>query len=177
MTVHPFHDVSAGDHAPEVVNTIVEIGRGGTIKYELDKATGLLRMDRVLYSAVHFPANYGFIPQSWGEDDDPLDILILCQFAVQPLTLMEAKPIGMLTMDDQGKADHKIIAVATADPEYSGFDCIDQLPPHRLRTVQRFFLDYKQLEGVEVDVRDMQSVEVAHRIIAEACQRYRRKRV
>lgn len=170
---HPWKDVPTGNQMPHVVNTVVEIPRGGTVKYELDKATGMLRMDRVLHSAVHFPANYGFIPQTLAEDGDPLDILVLCQFAVQPLTLMHARPIGMLTMIDAGKNDHKIIAVAIEDPEYNSYDTIDALPQHRLETISRFFHDYKRLEQIEVDVRNLQSIEQAHQIIEEATGRFR----
>jgi len=172
--IHPWKDVPTGEQVPHVVNTVVEIPRGGTMKYELDKPTGMLRLDRVLHSAVHFPANYGFIPQTLGEDDDPLDILVLCQFAVHPLTLMEARPIGMLTMVDAGKNDHKIIAVAVEDPEYNSYETIDDLPQHRLETIARFFRDYKQLEQIEVDVRDLQPIAQAHRIIQEAAERFRR---
>lgn len=143
------------------------------MKYELDKPTGILRLDRVLYSAVHFPANYGFIPQTLGEDDDPLDILVLCQFAVAPLTLMETRLIGMMTMVDAGKNDHKIIAVAVEDPEYTAYEIIDDLPQHRLDTIMRFFRDYKQLEQIEVDVRNLQPIEQAHQIIEEAVERFR----
>src|SRR6266567_3377635 len=105
---------------------------GGSIKYELDKATGLLRVDRMLYSAVHYPANYGFIPQTYAEDDDPLDVLVLCQEAVVPLTLVRARAIGLMTMIDSGKKDHKILAVAVYDPEFNSFTEAKQLPPHRL---------------------------------------------
>src|SRR6056297_1509312 len=159
---HPWKDVPMGDRSPQIVNTVIEIPRGCGVKYELDKTTGMLALDRVLHSAVHFPANYGLIPQTWAEDDDPLDVLVLCQFAVQPLTLMKARPIGMLTMVDEGKNDHKIIAVAVEDPEYNAYETIDQLPQHRLETVARFFRDYKRLEQVEVDVRTLQPVTVAH---------------
>jgi len=172
MTVDPYRDVSPGDDVPHVVNTIVEIARGGTVKYELDKETGLLKMDRVLFSAVHFPANYGFIPQTLAEDDDPLDILVLCQFGVQPMTLMKSRPIGCITMIDAGKNDHKIIAVATGDPEYNTYQSIDDLPVHRAKTLQRFFRDYKTLEDASVEVREVEPIERAHEIIRDAVERF-----
>lgn len=171
--IHPWKDVPTGEQMPHVVNTVVEIPQGGTLKYELDKATGMLRMDRVLHSAVHFPANYGFIPQTIAEDNDPLDILILCQYAIFPLTLIEARPIGTLNMVDAGKNDHKIIAVAVEDPEYGSYEVIDELPQHRLKTITRFFRDYKQLEPTEIDVRNLQSIEQTYAIITEAAERFR----
>src|SRR6266853_2316734 len=130
--IHPWHDVTPGEHLPSEFNALVEIPMGSSVKYELDKKTGLLRMDRILYSAVYYPANYGFIPQTYAEDDDPLDVLVLCQEAVAPLTLVSARAIGLMTMIDSGKRDHKILAGAADDPEYNGFHGPDDLPPHRL---------------------------------------------
>src|SRR5579885_2095859 len=117
---HAWHDVTPGEHLPSEFTAIIEIPMGSSVKYELDKETGLLRVDRVLYSAVYYPANYGFIPQSLAEDDDPLDVLVLSQEAVAPLTLVRARAIGLMTMIDSGKSDHKILAVAIDDPEYQG---------------------------------------------------------
>src|SRR3954451_10756260 len=130
--LHPWHDVSPGQHLPQEFNALVEIPMGSSIKYELDKETGMLRVDRILYSAVYYPANYGFVPQTLAEDDDPLDVLVLCQEPVVPLTLVHARAIGMMTMIDGGKKDHKILAVALHDPEYNGFHEAAQLPAHRL---------------------------------------------
>src|SRR3954447_3542414 len=130
--IHPWHDVTPGEHLPLEFNALVEIPMGSSVKYELDKKTGLLRLDRVLYSAVHYPANYGFIPQTFAEDDDPLDVLVLCQEPVVPLTLIEARTIGMMTMTDSSKPDHKILAVAVHDPEYNSFAEASELPAHRL---------------------------------------------
>src|SRR3954471_4925225 len=129
---HPWHDVTPGHELPAQFMTIVEIPSGSNVKYELDKETGLLRLDRVLYSAVHYPANYGFIPQTYAEDDDPLDVLVLCQESVAPLTLVKARAIGLMTMLDSGKKDHKVLAVAVNDPEYNGFQEAAELPAHRL---------------------------------------------
>ena len=119
--MHPWHDVTPGENLPGEFLAVIEIPMGSSIKYELDKVTGLLKLDRVLYSAVYYPANYGFIPQTFAEDDDPLDVLVLCQEAVAPLTLVKARAIGLMTMIDSGKKDHKILAVATNDPEQFRF--------------------------------------------------------
>src|SRR6187401_2005294 len=140
---HSWHDVTPGLNLPYEFMALVEIPRGSSIKYELDKATGLLKVDRMLYSAVHYPANYGFIPQTLAEDDDPLDVLVLCQEAVAPLTLVSARAIGLMTMIDTGKRDHKILAVAVGDPEFNSFTEAKQLPGHRLAILRRFFQDYK----------------------------------
>src|SRR5688500_12051682 len=141
--MHAWHDVTPGLKLPLEFMTVIEIPRGSNVKYELDKATGLLRLDRILYSAVHYPANYGFIPQTLAEDDDPLDVLVLCQEKLDPLTLVSARAIGLMTMIDSGKRDHKILAVAVHDPEYNGYCEAAELPPHRLAMLRRFFQDYK----------------------------------
>ena len=125
------------------------------MKYELDKASGLIKLDRVLYSAVYYPANYGFIPQTLAEDDDPLDVLVLCQETVVPLTIIHARTIGLMTMIDGGKKDHKIIAIATEDPEFNTYREAAEMPPHRLLMLRRFFQDYKQLEGKAVEVDEI----------------------
>src|SRR5215472_12423426 len=150
--LHPWHDVTPGQKLPGEFNAIIEIPMGSSVKYELDKPTGLLRMDRMLYSAVYYPANYGFIPQTLAEDDDPLDVLVLCQEPVVPLTLVKARAIGLMTMVDSGKRDHKILAVAVDDPEFNGFTEASELPGHRLNILRRFFQDYKTLEGKTVEV-------------------------
>src|SRR5438132_8146417 len=129
--IHPWHDVTPGDKLPAEFSSVIEIPFGSSVKYELDKASGLIKLDRVLYSAVYYPANYGFIPQTLAEDDDPLDVLVLCQEAVVPLTLVNARAIGLMTMVDSGKKDHKIVAVAVDDPEYNGFREARELAPHR----------------------------------------------
>src|SRR5881394_4341121 len=119
--VHAWHDVSPGPEIPRDFQAVIEIPLGSNVKYELDKETGLLKVDRIIHSAVFYPANYGFIPQTYAEDDDPLDVLVLCQEAVAPMTLVTARAIGLMTMIDSGKSDHKILAVAVNDPEYDGF--------------------------------------------------------
>lgn len=170
--LHPWHDVTPGEHLPHEFNALVEIPMGSSVKYELDKKTGLLRLDRVLYSAVYYPANYGFIPQTYAEDNDPLDVLVLCQERVAPMTLVTARTIGLMTMIDSGKRDHKILAVAVGDPEFNSFRRADELPTHRLTMLRRFFQDYKQLEGKSVEVDEIQPPEVALPIIEESLQRY-----
>jgi inorganic pyrophosphatase len=133
-------------------------------------------MDRVLYSAVYYPANYGFIPQTLAEDDDPLDVLVLCQESVVPLTLMKARTIGLMSMIDTGKKDHKIIAVATADPEFNEYREASELPPHRVLMLRRFFQDYKKLEGKAVEVNQIQPAAKAFPIILDSLERYRAMR-
>jgi inorganic pyrophosphatase len=170
--MHPWHDVTPGENLPREFNALVEIPMGSSIKYELDKKTGLLRMDRVLYSAVYYPANYGFIPQTYAEDDDPLDVLVLCQEALAPLTLVTARVIGLMTMIDSGKKDHKILAVACGDPEFNGFQDARELPPHRLMMLRRFFQDYKLLEGKAVEVDEIQTAQLALPVIEDSLERY-----
>ncbi len=174
--LHPWHDVTPGEHLPQEFNALVEIPMGSSVKYELDKKTGLLRLDRMLYSAVYYPANYGFIPQTYAEDDDPLDVLVLCQEAVAPMTLVTARAIGLMTMIDCGKRDHKILAVAVGDPEFNSFREAAELPSHRLMMLRRFFQDYKMLEGKDVAVDEIQPAAVAMPVIEESLERYSQQR-
>jgi inorganic pyrophosphatase len=169
---HAWHDISPGEHLPLEFYSVIEIPFGSSVKYELDKQSGLIKLDRVLYSAVYYPANYGFIPQTLAEDDDPLDVLVLCQEAVVPLTLIHARVIGLMTMIDSGKRDHKIISVATQDPEFNAYKEAAEMPEHRLAMLRRFFLDYKQLEGKAVEVDDIQPCKHALPIIEDALARY-----
>ncbi len=173
---HAWHDITPGEHLPQEFNAVVEIPLGSNVKYELDKASGLIKMDRILYSAVYYPANYGFIPQTLAEDDDPLDVLVLCREGVFPLTLVRARAIGLMTMIDAGKKDHKIIAVATADPEFNVYHEAAEMPPHRLIMVRRFFQDYKQLEGKAVEVDDIRPAAEALPVIQDALWRYSKMR-
>jgi inorganic pyrophosphatase len=174
--IHPWHDVTPGEDAPQEFNAVVEIPFGASVKYELDKISGLIKLDRVLYSAVYYPANYGFIPQTLAEDDDPLDVLVLCQETVVPLTLIHARTIGLMTMIDQGEKDHKVIAVATEDPEFNSYREAADMPSHRLIMLRRFFQDYTQLEGKVVEVDEIQPAKVAFPIIEDALARYSRQR-
>lgn len=170
--IHAWHDVPVGPNAPQIINAIVEIPAGGKVKYELDKETGLIKVDRVLYSSVMYPANYGFIPQTLGDDDDPLDVLVLMQEAVVPLALLRAKPIGLMTMLDYNQNDEKIICVHLDDPAYSSYNHIGELPEHRLKELRRFFEDYKKLEDKEVLVREFLGPEHAHEVIRDCMARY-----
>jgi inorganic pyrophosphatase len=170
--MHAWHDVTPGENLPSMFTAVIEIPMGSSVKYELDKETGMLKLDRILYSAVFYPANYGFIPQTYAEDDDPLDVLVLCQEPVAPLTLVQARAIGIMTMIDSGKRDHKILAVALKDPEYAEFKEAAELPVHRLAMVRRFFQDYKQLEGKAVEVEEMEPYAAALPVIEEALSRY-----
>ncbi len=169
---HPWHDVQVGPAVPDELPAVIEIPKGSKVKYELDKETGLLRVDRVLYSSVIYPANYGFIPQTLGDDHDPLDVLVLMQEPVVPLSILRVRPIGMMTMIDQGENDEKIICVHLDDPEYRSFTHIRELPAHRMVEVQRFFEDYKKLESKEVLVQDFLGPEEAGKVIRHAVELY-----
>ena len=170
--MHPWHEVELGSQVPDLVPAVIEVPKGSKTKYELDKKSGLLRVDRILFSSVHYPANYGFIPQTYCDDKDPLDILVLGQDPVVPLAIMWAKPIGVMKMVDQGETDDKIIAVHAHDPEYSHYNSIDDLPPHRMTEVQRFFEDYKILENKKVKVESFLNRDQARAVIKEAVDLY-----
>ncbi len=171
--MHPWHDLDPGEKVPKEFDVVIEIPLGSNVKYELDKESGMLRMDRVLYSAVYYPANYGFIPRTLAWDADALDVLVLCQESVAPLTILNARAIGLITMLDSGSSDYKIIAVATADPEYNHYSQASELPPHKLTMVRRFFQDYKQLENKAVEVDGIGPAEMAHPIIERSLNRYK----
>jgi inorganic pyrophosphatase len=174
--MNPWHDVTPGEKIPREFQAVIEIPFGSSVKYEMDKESGLIKLDRILFSAVYYPANYGFIPQTLAEDDDPLDVLVLCQEAVVPLTIIHARTIGIMTMIDSGKKDHKIIAVATEDPEYVHYHEAIEMPPHKLKQLQRFFIDYKTLEGKAVEVDEMQPASSAYPVIEDALSRYSKQR-
>lgn len=172
---NPWHHVSAGEDIPDYVNAIIEIPKGGRAKYELDKETGILKLDRVLYSAVYYPANYGFIPRTYGDDHDPLDILVLSQVDVVPMCLVRAKVIGVMRMIDNGEGDDKIIAVADGDPSVAHYNDISELPAHLISEMKSFFEDYKKLEKKEVKVEEFQGKSTATEIIFESIEFYKRK--
>ncbi len=172
---HPWHGVSCGEKAPEILNAIIEIPQGSRAKYEVDKDSGLLKMDRVIYSSFHYPVNYGFIPKTLGRDDDPLDILVLCSQSVQPLCIVEAEVIGNMQMIDQGRADDKIIAVATRDPSVNHIKSMKDLPPHFLAELKNFFEQYKVLENKKVEIDEFQDQSVAISIILDAMTLYTEK--
>ncbi|MFN7823481.1 MAG: inorganic diphosphatase [Bacteroidota bacterium] len=170
--VHPWHGVPSGKQAPRVVNAIIEIPQGSRCKYEIDKASGLLKLDRVIYSSFYYPINYGFIPQSYGGDKDPLDILVITTLPVQPLTLMEAKVIGVMQMIDSGEPDDKIIAVAANDPGVNHYNNIEELPQHFFDELRHFFEEYKKLENKSVLVEDFGDKAKALEIISTALSFY-----
>ena len=175
--MHPWHDTYLDDTSVATAfPVIIEIPKGSKNKYELDKETGLLRLDRVLYSAVHYPADYGFIPRTFCDDGDPLDALVLSQEAVFPLTIVEARAIGVMRMRDEKGLDDKIVAVSVHDPAFAHYTDKAQLPAHELRQLRRFFEDYKALEQKQVVVEDLLGPADAIRIIVEALAMYRRLR-
>ena len=171
LPFHAWHDVDPG--APSAFTAVVEIPLGSSNKYELDKKSGLLKLDRVLHSAVFYPANYGFIPQTMADDGDPLDVLILSSDPVYPMTLVSARPIGVMTMVDQDELDYKIIAVGISDPEYNTYHDVHELPRHRLAVIRRFFEDYKTLENKKVVVDDILPALDAVPIIQKSLEVYR----
>jgi len=172
MIQHPWHGVSPGKHPPENVNGIIEIPRGSRAKYEIDKESGLIKLDRVIYASMYYPLNYGFIPQTLGEDNDPLDIVVLTQVSVVPLCLIPSKVIGVMQMIDRGESDDKIIAVAEQDPSVAHIDDIKDLPDYLLSELRHFFENYKTLENKEVKIDQFQSKEHAHRIIEASIDLY-----
>jgi len=173
--VHPWHDVDPAINMPEEFWSVIEIPLGGQNKYELDKKSGLLKVDRVLHSAVFYPANYGFIPRTYADDDDPLDVLVLGQEPIHPMALVHCRAIGLMAMRDEKGIDHKVIAVHVNDPEYAYYQDIATLPPHKLKTLRRFFEDYKALEGKqkEVVVDRYRDRFEAHEVILRALDMYR----
>lgn len=175
--MHPWHDSYVDDAiVGDAFPVVIEIPKGSKNKYELDKETGLLRLDRVLYSAVYYPADYGFIPRTYCDDGDPLDALVLSQEPVYPLTIVQARAIGLMRMRDEKGLDDKIVAVSVCDPAFADYHDQAQLPTHVLREVRRFFEDYKALEHKQVVVEELLGPEDAHRAIREALELYRRLR-
>jgi inorganic pyrophosphatase len=175
--MHAWHDIYIDDDLIEKeLPVVIEVPRGSKNKYELDKETGFLRLDRVLYSAVYYPANYGFIPRTFCDDGDPLDALVLGQETLHPLVMVDARAIGVMRMRDEKGIDDKIIAVSTKDPAFNGYTHHNELPDHTLRQIQRFFQDYKLLEHKEVVIDDFMGPEEAADIIREALDLYRRLR-
>lgn len=172
---NPWHELNPGNEIPHKVNGVIEIPKGSRAKYELDKESGLLILDRVIYSSVYYPHNYGFIPKTLGDDHDPLDILILSQIEVVPLCIVPAKVIGVMRMIDNGEADDKIIAVAAEDMSVNHYEDIDQLPDHFIRELRSFFEDYKKLEHKTVVVEDFQPKKIAEEILEDCLENYRKE--
>jgi inorganic pyrophosphatase len=176
MSFHPWHDVELPRYVEEAIPAIIEIPTGSKVKYELDKASGLLRVDRILFSAVHYPANYGFVPRTYCDDGDPLDILVYCQEHIVPLAIMQAKVIGVMRMRDDKGEDDKLVAVSADDPEYADIADISEMPAHRMRELKRFFEDYKALEHKMVRVREPQGRAEALEVLRAAIKLYDRDR-
>jgi inorganic pyrophosphatase len=175
MTKHPWHEVSIGDNPPELVNAIIEIPKGSRAKYEIDKDSGLIKLDRVIYASMYFPLNYGFIPQTLGEDHDPLDVVVLTQVTVVPTTLIPSRVIGVMRMIDRGEADDKIIAVALQDASVSHIQNVDELPEYFKVELKHFFENYKVLENRKVVVDEFQSKQKAMEIIDQAIKFYKQE--
>ena len=167
-----WHDVSPERIKPQDFLCVIEIPKGSRKKYELDKETGYIILDRVLYTSTHYPANYGFIPRTYGDDNDPLDVLLICAEDLEPLTLVRAYPIGVITMVDNGSRDEKIIAIPLNDPNYNMYKSIDELPRHIFDEMRHFFTVYKNLEEKETAVEEVADAETAVKIIEEAIARY-----
>jgi inorganic pyrophosphatase len=175
--IHPWHGLPVGSHPPEKVTAVIEIPSGSRNKYELDKESGLFRLDRVLYSAVHYPADYGFIPRTLAEDNDPADILVLLNEPTFPGCQIDARPIGVLRMTDRGEPDDKILAVPSNDPFYEEYFDIADIPQHYLREVEHFFHIYKDLEGKRVQTIGWEQAPRANQIIRDSMDRYNDKYV
>lgn len=172
-TSHPWHGVPVGKQAPRIVNAIIEIPQGSRAKYEIDKESGLLRLDRVIYSSFYYPCNYGFIPQTYGGDKDPLDILVITSQPVQALCLMDAKVVGVMQMVDCGDADDKIISVAAHDPGVNHYNNIEELPKHFFDELRHFFEEYKKLENKMVVVEEFGDKAFALKVIQDAIDFYK----
>ena len=167
-----WHDISPKRITSEDFICVVEISKGSRKKYELDKETGYILLDRILYTSTHYPANYGFIPRTYGDDNDPLDVLLLCAEPLEPLSLVRAYPIGVISMIDNGRNDEKIIAIPFKDPNYNIYTDIDQLPKHIFDEMRHFFTVYKALEHKETAVKEVQGKEEAMEIIRSCIARY-----
>lgn len=167
-----WHDMNPKRITPRDFECVIEITKGSKKKYELDKECGLLRLDRILYTSTHYPANYGFIPRTYGDDNDPLDVLVLCSEVIQPLSLVRCYPIGVITMLDQGKLDEKIIAIPFKDPTYNSYHDVSELPSHIFTEMSHFFTVYKNLEQKETMVDEVRGAEDAKKVIQKCLDQY-----
>ena len=167
-----WHDMDPNAITPNDFTAVIEIPKGSKCKYELDKYTGLLKLDRILYTSTHYPANYGFIPRTYGDDGDPLDVVVISSESIDPMTLVRCYPIGVITMKDGGKFDEKIISIPFNDPNYNGYKDISELPAHLFDEMKHFFTVYKSLEGKETVVDEIQSRDKAVEIIRSCIDNY-----
>ncbi len=167
-----WHDISPKRITPDDFICVIEISKGSKKKYELDKETGYIILDRILYTSTHYPANYGFIPRTYGDDNDPLDVLLICAESLEPMSLVRAYPIGVITMIDNGHKDEKIIAIPFDDPNYNQFKSLDDLPVHLFEEMRHFFSVYKSLEHKDTAVNEVMDKEAAKKIIQEAIDNY-----
>lgn len=170
-----WHDINPSRIKPEEFTAVIEIPKGSKTKYELDKETGLLKLDRILYTSTHYPANYGLIPRTYAQDGDPLDVLVLCSQHIYPMTLVQCYPIGVISMVDSGSNDEKVIAIPTDDPTYNQYKDISDLPAHIFEEMKHFFSVYKELENKETVVNDVRGREDAIKIISETIEAYSEK--
>jgi inorganic pyrophosphatase len=171
--IHPWHDIDPRRVTPDRFIAVIEIPKGSKKKYELDKETGMIRLDRILFTATHYPSNYGFIPLTYADDHDPLDVLVLCSETLDPLTMVECYPIGVVKMVDNKEIDEKIIAIPFRDPVYSGYRDISTLPQHMLNEISHFFEVYKALEHSETSVKMIVNNEIALKVIAASLESYK----
>ena len=167
-----WRDIDPSLISPDDFIAVIEIPKGSKKKYELDKDTGLLFLDRILYTSTHYPANYGFIPRTYADDGDPLDVLVLSSESIDPLVMVRCFPIGVITMVDSGENDEKIIAIPFKDPIYNGFRTVDDLPYHIFDEMQHFFKVYKELEKKETSVNQAEGREVAITVIEDAMRQF-----
>ena len=170
-----WHDIEEERIYPTDFVSVIEIPKGSNMKYELDKKTGLLSLDRVLFTATYYPLNYGFIPRTYGDDNDPLDVLLLCSQPIQPMTIVRSYPIGVMYMDDGGKGDEKIIAIPYSEPTYMGYTDVKELPKHIFEELKHFFSVYKQLESKKTDVKEIGGPIEAVAVIEKAMGNYKKK--
>lgn len=170
-----WHDIEEERIYPTDFVSVIEIPKGSNMKYELDKKTGLLSLDRVLFTATYYPLNYGFIPRTYGDDNDPLDVLLLCSQPIQPMTIVRSYPIGVMYMDDGGKGDEKIIAIPYSEPTYMGYTDVKELPKHIFEELKHFFSVYKQLESKKMDVKEIGGPIEAVAVIEKAMENYKKK--
>lgn len=175
MTLHLWHNLASGPNAPETVYAVVEVPKGNRNKYEYSKTAGVIKLDRVLYSPLHYPGDYGFIPQSYFEDGDPMDILVMMNAPTFPGCVIEARPLAMFKMIDKGEADYKVLAVPATDPNFDDYHTFDDIPRHFPREVEHFFMVYKQLQGTKVENEGWVGMEETHKAINKSIDLYKEK--